>query len=606
MSNDPPTKAMAKSVHTTTEEVLHNIYIKELEKLTPTWETTLAKRLRECRKGAGFLNLKDFAQKLNIPCTTYNAYEKGIRQPKLSQLAQILSALSISADEFFNSSTSQFFLCEVLKKNETVADITPMDFMWEGLLIENNIGKIILNKSDIPDIIERINTDFFNCFKEQLSVAIAKYKLLKRNDINDRSHYYLKLLYPIASLMGIKNASLFADTEGSDLDKNIKLLAFSYFSHIDISTLTRNTINEVSQKLQQLPLRSLHHEIDTLISTLNTDQNRNNLPEKRIPGAEMLFMEYLGYDYNSFAADHPDKVYDLIKTVYLYNEYPSDAISANYYFKYLTHDALAEHMASNTDIMMRLAYENEKEMMIYNDAPVLSDEEWEQLCDEQEQDEALRLKKAQEERTHFFLRHAESEANAGIPTSNPQNNALTENGMQQAILAANSFSVESDCLIAVSPYKRARQTAKPFIEAFYDPMSTIDRTQIWEELKEFTYISPAKCKNTTVEKRKPLVENYWKKMDPKYVDGPGAESFEQLIARAKTVLTRLSKVKEYTCLLITHAQLINAVQTLIDRPNASLQEQMKYFVQLEPVANCQLIPHKHEAILQILKALDNQ
>lgn len=64
-----------------------------------------------------------------------------------------------------------------------------------------------------------------------------------------------------------------------------------------------------------------------------------------------------------------------------------------------------------------------------------------------------------------LIRHGESEANVGLPTSDPASIPLTEKGRQQAEQIAEKLTITPD-LIIVSPYLRARQTAEPTIKHF--------------------------------------------------------------------------------------------------------------------------------------------
>ena len=62
----------------------------------------------------------------------------------------------------------------------------------------------------------------------------------------------------------------------------------------------------------------------------------------------------------------------------------------------------------------------------------------------------------------FLIRHGESQSNAGLPTTSPNNVALTPQGRQQARHVADflKFYPSLD-LIVTSPYLRAKQTAEP-------------------------------------------------------------------------------------------------------------------------------------------------
>ena len=160
--------------------------------------------------------------------------------------------------------------------------------------------------------------------------------------------------------------------------------------------------------------------------------------------------------------------------------------------------------------------------------------------------------------TVHFVRHGESAANAGNATSDPALIPLTEKGWAQARAVADSFDVAPD-LIVMSPFERAQDTALPTIQKF--PECPVE---IWA-VEEFTYLSPARCANTTAAERKPWVNAYWGSADPDFEDWPGTESFSHLIRRARSVLKRLHSVTG-TVVIFGHGQFMQAVRWLIVEP----------------------------------------
>ena len=155
-------------------------------------------------------------------------------------------------------------------------------------------------------------------------------------------------------------------------------------------------------------------------------------------------------------------------------------------------------------------------------------------------------------KTIRFIRHAESAANAGLPTTDPGGIPLTENGKLAAAQAAAEDDGPEPDLIVVSPYLRARQTAEPFIARF--PGAEVETWAV----QEFTYISPARCVGTTAADRRPLVEAYWNTASPTHVDGDGAESFSDFIARVLTSLEKLRLREEENILVVCHGIFMNA------------------------------------------------
>ena len=126
----------------------------------------------------------------------------------------------------------------------------------------------------------------------------------------------------------------------------------------------------------------------------------------------------------------------------------------------------------------------------------------------------------------WYIRHGESEANAGLATENPPEVALTEIGHDQAYKASFAFE-RSPTLIVTSKYTRAMQTAQYTINRFPSvPVETWD-------VHEFTYLSYAVIGKTTMQERWPVVQAYWERNDPGYIHGEGAESFEGFTCRIR-------------------------------------------------------------------------
>jgi probable phosphoglycerate mutase len=157
-----------------------------------------------------------------------------------------------------------------------------------------------------------------------------------------------------------------------------------------------------------------------------------------------------------------------------------------------------------------------------------------------------------------LIRHGESAANAGAASMDHARIPLTPKGVEQAHLAAMSFTHAPDLIIA-SPFSRAQLTAMATVAAFPGiPIET------WP-IQEFTYLEPARCANTTVDQRRAWVDAYWLRSDPTYVDGAGAESFRDFIHRAQLFLDRLAGHPAHDIVVFSHGQLLNAVAWLIAR-----------------------------------------
>jgi 2,3-bisphosphoglycerate-dependent phosphoglycerate mutase len=136
----------------------------------------------------------------------------------------------------------------------------------------------------------------------------------------------------------------------------------------------------------------------------------------------------------------------------------------------------------------------------------------------------------------WLIRHGESESNARRPTDHPVTVPLTERGRDQAERVAHAFDRAPD-LVVVSPYRRAQETATPTLRAF-PGVEVVE----WP-VQEFTYLAPARYQGTTVDDRRTFVGDYWRRLDPDFLDGAGAESFRDLAARVERVREMLLAVR---------------------------------------------------------------
>jgi broad specificity phosphatase PhoE len=159
-------------------------------------------------------------------------------------------------------------------------------------------------------------------------------------------------------------------------------------------------------------------------------------------------------------------------------------------------------------------------------------------------------------RTIWFIRHGESEANAGKRTADPASIGLTEKGCEQAERIAQAFA-EAPSLIVTSPYVRTRQTAMPTLLRFPEVCH-----EQWP-VHEFTYLSPITVANTTLQERRPKVDAFWQCRDRFYVDGVGAESFAGFMERVGDVMERVRGYERCFIAVFSHEQFIRGVLWLL-------------------------------------------
>lgn len=151
----------------------------------------------------------------------------------------------------------------------------------------------------------------------------------------------------------------------------------------------------------------------------------------------------------------------------------------------------------------------------------------------------------------WIIRHAESQSNAGLPTTGPYDNGLSELGYVQAKCIPDVIQQPPD-LIVTSPYLRTQLTAQPLRNQY--SQVPVD---VWQ-VQEFTYLTFPIGQLTTSEMRRPLSQAYWERCDPHYVDGENAESFIQLMVRVRNALTQMHQQTGFV-VIFTHGLFIKAL-----------------------------------------------
>jgi 2,3-bisphosphoglycerate-dependent phosphoglycerate mutase len=188
----------------------------------------------------------------------------------------------------------------------------------------------------------------------------------------------------------------------------------------------------------------------------------------------------------------------------------------------------------------------------------------------------------------WLVRHGQSASNAGLPAVGHGEVPLTALGREQAREVARRVDRQPDRLI-VSSFLRAQETAAPIRERW--PRTPCE---VWP-IQELTYLSPARCRGTTADVRRPWIETYWRGCDPDYLDGPDAESFRAFMARLGDFDSRLSALEGDFAIAVGHGQFFRAYLWGRDRGFAVAPEWMRDYRAAEtsqPMANGEIIELK--------------
>jgi len=193
----------------------------------------------------------------------------------------------------------------------------------------------------------------------------------------------------------------------------------------------------------------------------------------------------------------------------------------------------------------------------------------------------------------WLVRHGQSTSNAGLPAVGHGEVPLTALGLEQAHEVARRVLQQPDLLI-VSPFLRAQATAKP-IRARWPATPC----ETWP-IQELTYLSPARCRGTTPEIRRPWIEDYWRRCDPDHLDGPDAESFRAFVGRLGDFHRRLLAFDGGFVIAVGHGQFFRAYLMARDGGFVETAEWMKAYRSAEtarPMANGEIIALEGTAIL---------
>ncbi|AQS87949.1 hypothetical protein AA101099_1476 [Neoasaia chiangmaiensis NBRC 101099] len=89
-----------------------------------------------------------------------------------------------------------------------------------------------------------------------------------------------------------------------------------------------------------------------------------------------------------------------------------------------------------------------------------------------------------------------------------------------------------------------------------------------------------------------MVEDYWRRCDPAFMDGAGAESFSAFLSRVRLLRARLQDASEAFIVVFAHGQVMQALRLITAMPDADNGTVMALFPTYDrdnPIANIQVI-----------------
>lgn len=169
----------------------------------------------------------------------------------------------------------------------------------------------------------------------------------------------------------------------------------------------------------------------------------------------------------------------------------------------------------------------------------------------------------------YWIRHAQSTANAGGRTDSTQAIVLSPAGEEQAREFARHWSIRPG-MIVVSAYVRTHQTAIHIKRKFEGVP-----VEEWP-VHEFTYLSRAMGSGTTAAERMKLAVPYWEAMDPFANLGEGSESYAEFHTRIAAAISRAAAFRGVGPLMIfCHNRVLCQLIQVITNPPHDVHEGMR-------------------------------
>ncbi|ENV35264.1 histidine phosphatase family protein [Acinetobacter gerneri] len=172
----------------------------------------------------------------------------------------------------------------------------------------------------------------------------------------------------------------------------------------------------------------------------------------------------------------------------------------------------------------------------------------------------------------YLIRHAQSLGNVNGRTESHASIPLTDLGHQQA-QKLTELLPKAD-RVFISAFIRTRLTAEPILQRDHLSAEILD-------IQEFSYLSDIRCKNTTLEERKPWVDAYWQSAEVDLVTSDGAESFAAFYQRVEALIECLDGLKaEYqnqNLLVFSHGQFLQLFKMITEQKRELSSELMRDF-----------------------------
>ncbi len=190
----------------------------------------------------------------------------------------------------------------------------------------------------------------------------------------------------------------------------------------------------------------------------------------------------------------------------------------------------------------------------------------------------------------FLIRHAQSLGNVNGRAESHASIPLTELGHVQA-QKLTKLLPKAD-RVFISAFIRTRLTAEPILQRDGISPEILD-------IQEFSYLSDQRCKNTTLEERKPWVDEYWQRAEVDWVTSEGAESFSDFYQRVEVLIELLDSLKsnyqEQHLLVFSHGQFLQLFKMITEEKrqlSSQLIRDFRYEILNRQIGNTEFFVYK--------------
>lgn len=195
----------------------------------------------------------------------------------------------------------------------------------------------------------------------------------------------------------------------------------------------------------------------------------------------------------------------------------------------------------------------------------------------------------------YFLRHAQGIHNARLPHGPMADIPLTEEGFQTLATIADKIAaadfMQTPDVIRVSPLLRTIQTAEGL-----KPLYPAVPFELDPYLIEWAHFDVPAGMIMSAEDKVPLIDEFWRRLDPNWVANDLGESFSDCVNRVRHVQQTLFNDPQDSIVCVSHGYFMQTfVMHLIEKMHATA-ESMELLRSFDRLRNLDIIHIERERI----------